>query len=46
MVLRAKGLCWSGRCEAAAGAGEAVTVEIEGEDKPALIAEWISQFFV
>ena len=22
------------------------TVEIEGEDKPALIAEWISQFFV
>ena len=23
-----------------------VTVEIEGEDKPALIAEWISQFFV
>lgn len=23
-----------------------VSVEIEGEDKPALIAEWISQFFV
>jgi acyl dehydratase len=23
-----------------------VTVEIEGEDKPALICEWISQFFV
>ncbi|MBD3730839.1 MAG: MaoC family dehydratase [Sphingomonadales bacterium] len=23
-----------------------VTIEIEGEDKPALIAEWISQFFV
>ena len=23
-----------------------VTVEIEGEEKPALIAEWISQFFV
>jgi acyl dehydratase len=23
-----------------------VTVEIEGEDKPALIAEWINQFFV
>ena len=23
-----------------------VTVEIEGEDKPALIAEWIGQFFV
>lgn len=22
------------------------TIEIEGEDKPALIAEWISQFFV
>lgn len=22
------------------------TVEIEGEDKPALIAEWISQFFI
>lgn len=22
------------------------TVEIEGEDKPALVAEWISQFFV
>jgi acyl dehydratase len=22
------------------------SVEIEGEDKPALIAEWISQFFV
>ena len=22
------------------------TLEIEGEDKPALIAEWISQFFV
>ena len=23
-----------------------ITVEIEGEDKPALITEWISQFFV
>jgi hypothetical protein len=23
-----------------------VSVEIEGEDKPALIAEWISQVFV
>lgn len=23
-----------------------VTIEIEGEEKPALIAEWISQFFV
>lgn len=23
-----------------------ITIEIEGEDKPALIAEWISQFFV
>ena len=23
-----------------------VTVEIEGEDKPALIAEWIGQFFI
>jgi acyl dehydratase len=23
-----------------------ITVEIEGEDKPALIAEWITQFFV
>ena len=23
-----------------------VTVEIEGEDKPAVIAEWISQFFI
>ena len=23
-----------------------VTVEIEGEDKPALICEWVSQFFV
>lgn len=23
-----------------------ITVEIEGEEKPALIAEWISQFFV
>lgn len=23
-----------------------VTIEIEGEDKPALIAEWMSQFFV
>ena len=23
-----------------------VTVEIEGEDKPALVAEWISQFFI
>jgi acyl dehydratase len=23
-----------------------VTIEIEGEDKPALICEWISQFFV
>ena len=23
-----------------------VTIEIEGEDKPALIAEWITQFFV
>ena len=23
-----------------------VTVEIEGEEKPALIAEWISQFFI
>jgi acyl dehydratase len=23
-----------------------VTVEIEGEDKPALICEWISQFFI
>jgi acyl dehydratase len=23
-----------------------VTVEIEGEDKPALVAEWISQFFL
>ncbi len=23
-----------------------VSVEIEGEDKPALIAEWISQFFI
>ena len=23
-----------------------VTIEIEGEDKPALITEWISQFFV
>jgi acyl dehydratase len=22
------------------------TIEIEGEDKPALIAEWMSQFFV
>ena len=22
------------------------TVEIEGEEKPALMAEWISQFFV
>jgi acyl dehydratase len=22
------------------------TVEIEGEDKPALVAEWISQFFI
>ncbi len=23
-----------------------ITIEIEGEDKPALIAEWITQFFV
>lgn len=23
-----------------------ITVEIEGEDKPALIAEWITQFFI
>ncbi len=23
-----------------------ITIEIEGEDKPALIAEWISQFFL
>ena len=23
-----------------------ITIEIEGEDKPALIAEWIMQFFV
>ena len=23
-----------------------ITIEIEGEDKPALVAEWISQFFI
>jgi acyl dehydratase len=23
-----------------------ITIEIEGEDKPALIAEWVSQFFI
>jgi hypothetical protein len=23
-----------------------ITIEIEGEDKPALIAEWITQYFV
>ena len=23
-----------------------ITIEIEGEEKPALIAEWITQFFV
>ena len=29
---------WQQTCE--------ITIEIEGEEKPALIAEWISQFFV